>query len=423
MIAKFFKGNKKLKAQLSNLSLYLLANVIASGVGILINPFLAANLSPNDYAIIGFYISLNSLFTPLITFSLLSFYTRKFFLVDKLELEKIKNTLLTFQLLFGIVSIVLIGLIFNIYAGQVNLTIEVFPYLYLSVSSLYFSGFYGFLLTEKRLMGKARSFFNFTMLNLVVNTSSALLLVVYWKNGANGRLMALLLTSIVSGVLALLSLRMKLFISKKILIEALKFSWPLFVSAILYFSFGGFDRLLLERLGDNKTLGIYNVAFQITAYLGIFGTAILQTFDPDIYKATAEKNIKRAMGIVGMIVGMVLGISVVFYLFARPVIDILTYGKYLDSVVYAKILVFRNAASAFAFASSGVIIGLGFPKVELANRVIGSVIAIYLFQVLIDKYQFIGAAWGQSLSLIMMSLVSIVFILWKYNKIKKEENG
>lgn len=419
MLTNFLKGNNKLKTQISNLSLYLLANIIASGIGVLINPFLAANLSPNDYAIIGYYISLNTLFLPLISFSLISFYTRKFFIAEKEELIKIKNTILTFQILAGLFSMFLIILFFNIYAKEVNLSLDVFPFLYLSISTIYFTNFFSFLLTEKRLLGKSKSFFNFTMIKLIVNTLSALLLVVFWKTGAEGRLSALLITSLISGGLALRNLNLKLYINKKILKEALLFSWPIFLSAILYFTFSGFDRLLLERLGDNKTLGIYNVAFQITAYLGIFGTAILQTFDPDIYKATAKKNIKKAMKVVGMIVGLVLIISIVFYVFATPIINILTFGKYLKSVPYAKILVFRNAATALAFASSGVIIGLGFPKVELANRIIGSIIAFFLFKHLINEYQFIGAAWGQTISLIMMSLVSIIFIVWKNGRLNK----
>ena len=68
-------------------------------------------------------------------------------------------------------------------------------------------------------------------------------------------------------------------------------------------------------------------------------------------------------------------------------------------------------------------IALGFPKIELINRIIGSIIAVYLFNFLVENYQFTGAAWGQSLALIMMSFVSIVFILWKNNQIIKEKNG
>lgn len=414
MPLKKLKINQKLKAQLSNLSVYLLATVISSGVGVLINPLLAANLEPSDYAIIGYYISLNTLFLPLISFSLASFYTRKFFGVTKEKLKLIKNTIITFQLIAGTLSILIILVIFNIYAKQIKLSLNVFPYLYLSIFTTYLSSFFSFMLTEKRLLGEAKRFFRFNMINMTIGVISSILLVVVWKLGATGRLTALLTTSLVSGILALKEMNIKFQINLSILKEALTFSWPIFFSAILYFLFGGFDRILLERLDDTESLGFYNVAYQITAYVAIFGTAILQTFDPDIYKATSKQNIAKAMKIVFLIVGLVFVVSLIFYLLASPIINILTYGRYLDAVPYSKILVFRNVASALAFASSGVIIGLGYPKVELVNRIVGSIGAYFIYLFLINKYQFTGAAWGQTITLLIMSMVSLLFILWKY---------
>ncbi|WP_321827000.1 oligosaccharide flippase family protein [Maribacter dokdonensis] len=414
MQLKKIKINQRLKAQLSNLSVYLLATVISSGVGVLINPLLAANLEPSDYAIIGYYISLNTLFLPLISFSLASFYTRKFFGVTTEKLKLIKNTIITFQLIAGTLSILIIIIIFNIYAKHIKLSLNVFPYLYFTILTTFLSSFFSFMLTEKRLLGEAKRFFRFNMINMIIGVFSSILLVVVWKLGATGRLAALLITSLVSGFLALKEMNIKFQINLSIIKEALAFSWPIFFSAILYFLFGGFDRILLERLDDTENLGFYNVAYQITAYVAIFGTAILQTFDPDIYKATSKQNIAKAMKIVFLIVGLVFAVSLIFYLLASPIINILTYGRYLDAVPYSKILVFRNVASALAFSSSGVIIGLGYPKVELVNRIVGSIGAYFIYLFLINKYQFTGAAWGQTITLLIMSMVSLLFILWKY---------
>ncbi len=412
--------NGRIGSQLKNLSLYLLASIISSGVGVLINPFLAKNLSPEDYAVIGYYISLNILFLPLISFSLISFYTRKYFMVSQEEIIEIRNNIISFQFLGGLLSLGLILVIFNWYARGVSLSLDVFPYLYLAATSVFFNNFYSILLTDKRLAGQSKSFFLFTMFNLVINVGSALLLVVYWKEGAFGRLSAILITSICSALVCLYNLKFKFSFNRVIIKEALVFSWPIMASAILYFVFGGYDRLILERLNDTESLGLYNVAFQITAYLGIFGTAILQTFDPDIYKATAKNDIFRALSIMLLITVSVLAICLIFYFFAEPIVNILTYGRYVDAVPYAKVLVFRNAAAAVAFASSGIIIGLGFPKIELINRIIGSILAFLLYGYLIDRFTFFGAAMGQSLSLLAMSLISLIFIMYKYFEIRKK---
>ena len=53
---------RKYKLYIQNLSLYFLASLIPMFLQVISNPFFAMNLSPEDYAIIGYYTSLNVLF-------------------------------------------------------------------------------------------------------------------------------------------------------------------------------------------------------------------------------------------------------------------------------------------------------------------------------------------------------------------------
>lgn len=415
---KKISGLKNFRSQLFNLSFYLLASIISSAVSILINPFLALNLSPEDYAIIGYYTSLNVLFLPLLSFSLHTYYARKYYLVSEDMVDKIRNNILSFQMVGGIVTLLLILIIFNIYAKSVDLTLAVFPYLYLSAFTVFFMNFFRVLMIDRRISGKAKSFFKFSMINLFLTVSLALFFVVFLKYGAIGRLSGTFLAAICMGALALSSLKFKFSLDKKILKEALTFSWPILLSAILYFVFEGFDRILLERIDDSRTLGLYNVAFQITAYVGVFGTAIIQTFEPDIFKAVSEKNIKKALTYMVLITILVGFGCIIFFFLAKPVINLLTYGRYVESVPYAKVLVFRNVAIVLALVSSDIIIALGFPKVELLNRIIGSLLAFIVFYLLIEEFSFYGAAWGQIIVLLLMALISISFIFYRMFKTK-----
>ena len=53
----------KYSAYIKNSSVYLLATIISSIIGVAINPLLALNLSPEDYAIVGYYTGYSTLFT------------------------------------------------------------------------------------------------------------------------------------------------------------------------------------------------------------------------------------------------------------------------------------------------------------------------------------------------------------------------
>jgi Na+-driven multidrug efflux pump len=100
----------------------------------------------------------------------------------------------------------------------------------------------------------------------------------------------------------------------------------------------------------------------------------------------------------------------------------LTAGRYVESASFANILCFKNVTTTFAYLMSGVLIGYGFPKLELINRVIGSLIAVILYYVLISYLGFYGAAWGQCLSWLFMGCISLLCLLitfkFKRNDIK-----
>jgi O-antigen/teichoic acid export membrane protein len=409
------------KGTFSKFSLYLLASLLSSGISVLINPLLAINLNPDDYAVIGYYVSLNTLFAPLISLQLLSYYKRIYFKESAEKLIVIRNTLLSFQMLAGVIISTISISTFYLYATYSGVSFEVFPYILLSVSSIFFGMFSTFLLTEEQLKGNAKFFFVFSMINLIFSISSALIFVVALKWGATGRFLGFSITAFIMACLALRYLKFKFYINIPELKTALKFSWPILASAILYFAFGGYDRILLERLNETETLGIYNVAFQITGYVNFFGLAIRQTFEPQLYKATANNNVRKAVYVMILVFVIMLFACCIFNLLAPFIIDILTYGRYTAAVPFAQALVFRNAAMVLAFMSSDILIGLGHSKIELRNRIIGAILAIAGFTYLITEYQFWGAAWGQSIALCVMSLISMITLIGVNKKLKNQQ--
>ncbi len=162
---------------------------------------------------------------------------------------------------------------------------------------------------------------------------------------------------------------------------------------------------------------------QISTYLYIFYTAISQTFEPDLYKSIAENDKKKLFKIIIGIVGFVAIPVILFILFAHPIVKILTFGRYTDSTVFAQILAVKNVPMALCFLVSNVIIGYGYPKVELINRTIGAVLSVILFKMMIEKYTFYGAAVTNSIVFVLMTAVSGTFIFYKLIANKRRGNS
>ena len=107
-------------------------------------------------------------------------------------------------------------------------------------------------------------------------------------------------------------------------------------------------------------------------------------------------------------------IVMAFVVCAPLLIDILTAGRYMESVSYAQIVALSTLTSMIYYSASQIIIALGYTKLTLLNKLLSTVLAIALFSFLIDKYRFSGAAWG----LVLVNLISAggIFMLYMISR-------
>lgn len=403
--------------KLKSISYYVIASLFTALIGIAINPFLSIGLSHKDYAIIGYYSSFTVILGPIIAFSFNSYYARNYFLVSEFKRVKIYKTLMSLFLVFGMLVFFVFSLIYYIYhINRVN-SIPFSPYAILSFLPVYFSSFYNIYLLQIRMEQKAKKYAIITILNTTAAGMLSLFLVYVLNYGAIGRLIALLIVAVAFGIYALNIKKFEFSFNKKIIKEAFIFCWPLTITAILTFFFMGIDRVFLEEMNDNHNLGLYNVGIQITSYLGIFGTVLFQTFEPDLFRYTSLNQHKKVFYFVLLITFATLIPNLIFIILSKPLINILTYGKYTEAASFANILCLKNVGTSFAFSLSNVLVGYGFSKYELFNRILGALFSLLLYKYLIDHYGFYGAAWGQTLSWIIMGLISILSIYFLRRKI------
>lgn len=405
-------------SQIKNISVYFTASIITAAIGLLVNPLLAIGLSHEDYAIIGYYSSFGTLLTPIISFSLQSYYARNFFLVDDSYRKKMMECIYSIFFTISICSFVIFFILYYIYHHKYVSAITFSPYAILSFLPIYFSSFYNLYLTDLRLRSKSKKYAYIVIIQAILNAGISILLVYLIRWGALGRLLAILIVSIMSALYSVLINHCHFRWNWSIIKPALKFCWPLCIAGILSFFFLGIDRPMLAQLDNNHELGLYNVGLQISSYMAIVGTVLLQTFDPDIYKYTSLRMHKKVLLVVIGVVGACALANFCFIIISKPIIYLLTAGRYVDATGYANILCLKNISTTFAYVMSGVLIGYGFSKYELANRIIGAICSIGLYYFLINKWEFYGAAWGQCLSWIVMGLISLLSLLLIY-KIRK----
>lgn len=415
-------SNKYIVRSLSFLQ-YFGSTLFVAVIQVCINPLLAKNLSPEDYAIIGYYSSFNLLITPLVTFFLTNFFIQRFFRVSEDERAVIKATVVKMLVYFSFLLAALsLGCLY-VYHIVINKGSDIpfMPYAFLTVFAIPLTGIYSLRLAEYRLKREAKKFAIFTIVNGIVAVGLALLFVVIIKWGAFGRLTATILANAIIFLIIVYLERnnLKGRFDKSIFMEMIKFCWPLVIAGMLEFFNSGLDRVLLERLGDLKELGYYSVGAQIAGYLSIFSNAINSTFQPDIYECYSKRNYKRLFVFVGIVVGSIAIAALCYIALAPFIIDILTAGRYVYSSHYSQIIALSTVTAAIYYSSSQITIAMGFTKLLMWVKLLGGVLTAFAFMWLIKNYAYDGAAFGGVISYLIYFVINVsALLLFKRKSLK-----
>lgn len=391
------------------------ASLIPLFLQLLSNPLVALNMAPEDYAITGYYSSFSSLISPLVVFYMLHYFAKRYFEVSENDRKELISLLVKSLIFFSFAMTILglLGLYLYIYVFNSQSTIPFFPYAFLSVFAIPLSGIYQLMLLDYKMMRQSRIYFRVSIFLSLLSISLVITFVVIFKLGAFGKLFATFLTNLILFCYSLHHYRLLFYKSFDFyhFREMIKFCFPLTIAAILGFFSDGFDKVFLERLGNEKELGYYVVGCQMASYVGIFQSAIRNTFQPDIYESIVNRQKKRLLYVTsGIIISTTIIICI--YIFAAPIIVmLLTAGKYMMSVKYTQIICLSVLTSTLYYTVSEVTIASGRSHLTLINKIITAICSVILFSWLIDRYQFEGAAWGLVLSF-AISFVGNLFLLY-----------
>ena len=414
---------KRFRIQIANFGIYFWAALIPMILSLVSNPFITKNMSPEDFAIVGYYTAFNSLFGPLINFYLLHYYTKRYFELDELGRNTLKSTLFKALIIFSLLmtGVALISLFVYTIIFNKNTQIPFMPYAVISILALPITGIYTLTLTEFRMSRQSKKFFSFSVTNSVVAIGISLLFVVTFQWGAIGKLSATLLATSLM-FLYILSINRDIWnyrFDKIIFKDAILFCWPLVIASMLTFFCTGYDKVILERQDDIHALGIYSVGVTIAGYLHLFSNSINDTFQPDIYETIVKRQFSRCAKFVAMKLS-IMSICVMGFIVLAPfIIDVLTFGKYVESAPYARIIAISSVTSMLYYSMSQITVALGFTSITLTNKIAGSLISIISFNYLIARYGVIGASWGVVLSYLYFFLGNATLVYWKYKKIHK----
>ncbi|MGR5325852.1 lipopolysaccharide biosynthesis protein [Vibrio sp. DNB22_17_1] len=292
----------KIMSFAKNIYVYLFSNILNAAIPFILLPILTRYLSPNEYGQIAMFQTMLTGIGAFIGLNTVGAANRKFY-DDNLSLNETRMfngsclQILIFTLFIAAVAVIVAE---NFLTNFLSIPSE-WLYLALLVSSCTF--LINFRLGQWQVRKSAIKYGLLQVGNSVLNMSLTLILIVFYAEGAKGRIDALLYAGVMSATIAifllykdqLVSLRS---INKGNIKEALNFGMPLVPHVFGAFLLTAADRFVInDRLGLADA-GIYMVAVQVSMALTIVFDAINKAYVPWLFERLKRNDEKEKLLIV-----------------------------------------------------------------------------------------------------------------------------
>jgi O-antigen/teichoic acid export membrane protein len=412
-ISYFLLQKQEPLKNITNAGLYFLGSIFQAFLSLIAQPIYSLHLTADEFGIIGYFGSIQSFFTPLFLFGMTSVYLMRYFKQTEADNKKLLFNITFYLCCFNTV-ILFIGYfaIFQ-YFKFMHVNIPLNPFAWYILISLLLENIKSAVLINLRIQKKAVSFFIFSAINSVLNFGIGLLFVVYFKWGAEGRMLAPIISTLALLPVCIFILRKYTTINFNVTIfyKTARVAFPLVLAAYAYVPIISIDRIYLERLNNLAELGLYNIGITIAGYAQLAYLALNYAFEPDIFKSVAEMNIKKLVIIAAIIFLPFLVFILIFIIFSNTIISVLTAGRYIAALPYTII----TLISVFLISVHGfldkIFIALGKTNLNLYVNIISGIFATIIIYIAVSNFAFIGAAFGKALVAAFMVIISLVLVI------------
>ncbi len=279
-----------------------------------------------------------------------------------------------------------------------------------------------------RLEHKAKKFATFKMINIFVNVSLNIYLILKLKWGIEAIFVSNLAASCTSFLLLfpsiIKSLRIK--IHTQLLKRLLKFGLPYFPAGLAAMLIQGVDRPILTQLTDVGTTGLYAANYKLGIFMMLFVSMFQYAWQPFFLQNAKEANAKEIFSkVLTYFTVAAAFIFVVLSLFISDIARISFYGhsiigkEYLSGLNIVPVILFAYIFNGIYYVlMAGIYIEEKSIYVPMMTGT-GAVINIALCFILIPVWGIMGAALATLASYLIMAIGYFV-ITQKFYKVNYE---
>jgi len=406
-----------LKKLTSNILIYGVTNGVKSLVPFLMLPILTMYLSVSDYGTLSI-IEITIIFlVPIVSLNISGAINVEYFNLNRSQLGHYITNAFILTLLSFVVTFCCLILFKNEISSFLNtgssLVLWLPVFALLRISSQVLLGIYQVSQQPKR-------FAQFTVLQTLVDFSLSYVLVVIFQYGYIGRIEGVYIAFSIFSLVALIILFKMGFLTKPTLIYSrsiLKFGLPLIPHVVGGTVIAMSDRYFISYYAGSEDVGLYTVAYQVSALMILVSTSVNQAWIPVLYgllksRGEVQKAVKYSfiMALFFVVIG-----GLIFSL-KDGLFNLIVDQKFHHAKTFFGWLVLGGIFQSIYFLATNF---LFFEKktVSLAKiTVFGAVLNIILNFYLIQIYGVIGVAYATAITWALYCIVVISTCTFYFRK-------
>ena len=404
------------KKVLKGASMYSLGDVLVKASGFFLIPLYTRVLTPADYGIVGYLQVFSGFLVVVLGFGFYGAQTRYYYehRDDELAIGRFMFTInITTILAFVVlcVPVIVYGSIRGWAIGSENIPFH--PFMSITLGTVLLSVLNKFVTSSYRMKQK---FLGATLIHIftfLLTTSFTILLVVYFSQGALGRIAGNALGSlfIFIPIYYLYARQFKPRFSKTALKYAVGFGFPIVIHLLVGTIHNSIDRLMLERYLPMSELGIYTLGASVAAVLQMFVTAFNQAYQPSYYQLMEsghESIEKQIVTTFKFWLGLITLATCIGIAFGGPFLTVFAGPRFQEVSKIFPLLLISVYAGSFYFFFSSPIFFYKRTRILPFITVSSALINIVMNLLLIPRYGINGAAIATIISHLWISAVAYV---------------
>lgn len=394
-----------LKLLSKNVIVYGGSNAIKSLVPVLMLPILTAYLTPSEFGVLSLIETTILFLSPFILLNINAAISVEFFKLEKLELK----LYITNALLLSLLSFIIIFIGLYVFQHEISLWIDIDNdiVVFLAVFSLFrvISQVY---LGLMQVSQKVKTFAIFSLGQTFLDFLLSYVFVVLLLEGMQGRLWgvygAFLILSIV-GFYFLFSGKYIGKINFQYTKSILKFGVPLIPHVIGGTIMAMSDRYFISYYYGSSEVGLYTIAYQMSALMLLASMSINQAWTPMLFKLLKESSKSTIKKITTFLAGVFVLLALCIYMLENLLFYIFVNDDFYLAKQYFPYLLLGFLFQSFYFLATNYFFYEKKTALLASITFLGALINLGLNYVFINYFGVVGVAYATCLTWLFYCLV------------------